>query len=321
MHTIGLKEVKISNLKLPGNWAEYLESEEVQERAKSIERHGLIHEPLVRKSDMSLIVGRRRVAAHVVNGEDTVMVKLIECTDQEAEELELVENLERHHASPGEQRKLTVALVDLYERLEKGKPAVKLPGKKRGRKKTPRGRAREIVAEQIGIEPESVRRAEVRERSSQKDDAEDAPSPILLWTLEVDDAYMEAMRDIQANISRALGKLRDVRKFLMAIQTNDHAQSDRMEPILEALTELRKRIEGHRPVSLCPACKYLDEYSHNCAACAGTGWATETQFSNAPKELTEGQDMVMRVLHKGKFIELDDYSEPELEEAQEEFFL
>lgn len=109
MRILKLKEIRISKIVMPGAFAQLKSGDhEVALRARSIARVGMIHEPLVRFEDMRLVSGLYRVAAHIALGRKKILVKLVDCTDEELAEIYWAENADRRH-DPGERDGLVSA--------------------------------------------------------------------------------------------------------------------------------------------------------------------------------------------------------------------
>lgn len=89
-----------------------LQKPHVSRLADSIKAHGLIHPPVVRASDMQVIAGEDRIAAHHLLGLDEVLVDLVECSDEEVTALREEENDKRR--SPAEVKAMVDGLAASY---------------------------------------------------------------------------------------------------------------------------------------------------------------------------------------------------------------
>lgn len=89
----------------------------LQELADSITRHGLLQPITVRKLDAGyyqIIAGERRWRAAKLAGLTEVPVRIIEADDRKAQELALVENLQREDLNPMEEARGYRTLMDQY---------------------------------------------------------------------------------------------------------------------------------------------------------------------------------------------------------------
>ncbi len=107
----------------------------LQELAESIGRHGLLQPITVRKLDSGyyqIIAGERRWRAARLAGLTEVPVRIVEADDRKAQELALVENLQREDLSPMEEARGYRALMEDYgltqeavsQSVGKSRPAV-----------------------------------------------------------------------------------------------------------------------------------------------------------------------------------------------------
>jgi hypothetical protein len=328
MQVLGIKRVKIDALKLPGNWHKLVASEETGRRARSIDREGLIHEPLVRKSDMRVVAGRQRIAAYASLGREEIEVKFIEATDHECARLEIAENLERRQYESGEINKLTKQLVDLCE-MEETETPVPPPKRGPGRPRTPRSPARERVAQQRNVKPESVRKAEQRAKAAEQAAAAESElaaneplrSPIDLLGMAVDDQFIAQVTLVCQLVTDAMRHAKASQACLSHLANSDMApiQTGALDVVREKVADAIDRIKGHVPKMLCPSCKGIEVLVANCVSCHGTAYVTESQLDFIPKELLDPDDP--KVLVGRKFEPLSKYlpDEPPAEEQVDWF--
>lgn len=326
MKTLALKEVRIDKLLLPGDWVEILAHKDVAARAKSIHEVGLIHEPVVRRSDMKLLAGRHRVAAHVFNGEETCVVKLVDCTDEEALDIEEVENIERRH-SPKEQSELRMRRLDRLEKLAAAEMEAqraleeahgKIPSP--GRPKSPRAEARRRMAEEEGISESSVRNREMRHRKREeaeraaRDEAERERAKRKEQREAVDDLGMELEEEFAAKLGAMKRLAIDCRKRMANVRGAitrlrnaelpvDHGDLERILAAADSMTAALKRLE---PTHVCPYCKGVGGVQESCGGCAGKGWRHGTD--GVPKQLLSLPPMVSV---GGQFVLVTDLEEEE----------
>lgn len=306
MRTVRLGSVEIAKLRLPGNWREFLAQAKASPMLASLKHIGLVHEPVVRASDMKLIAGRKRVAAHVTMGKDSVVAKFIECTDEEAELIELVENAHREH-DPDRQSKETAELIRLFE----GRAVEELAaddGHHRGQPKTVRGRARELAADVIGVKPQSLRMREYRAAHEKNGAAKDRPAfPFRTLGMKVSAEFVEECRAVANRLELAAQKanLAMVEMTRLA-KAGLPYHSDRMDRMYDDLSSIASAMRALTPVSLCPTCKGIDEVQAQCAGCRKLGYITRSQESSIPAELWNEEDPI--VYFRGKTQPLSDFA-------------
>lgn len=304
MKSLGIKSVRIDSIKLPGDMKRRMGAEHVIAMSKTLEGIGLLERPKVRKADMAVIIGRDRIAAHLVAGRDEVEVELMECSDEDAVEADRVSNAHRRH-DRNEQQRLMVELVEARTAEQKRVVVAASPGP--GRPKTPRGRARDDVAAQLGVKPESVRQAEYRHRK--RDEANGTPG-FNTFDIPLEEAFVAEcllIKGMTGDVARGLGRaLKDMQRLTNA-DVELHGATERL---LGKLEELELAVRGIAPAALCPYCKCIEGLTESCACCLGKGWVTKDELAGAPKELTKrGDDAVVmdngQVVKANTLIEMD----------------
>jgi ParB-like chromosome segregation protein Spo0J len=293
MNVVGLKEVPFSSLRLPGDFKKRSEQPHVQERAASIASVGLIHEPLVRRvgKHWEPIAGIDRIAAHHVAGKESIRVKVVECTDEEARRIRLEENIQRRHDA-GEQSRLALELLQKFV-AEETTLEESLPEKPKEGAKT---RARKRVAAELGISPETVRK---KEWEASQEAAPKAPSIRSLgMTLSVEFSAQVAKAQQYLEATEALLKRAQSNVTTMANDLSVVFPKPRLERLREEIHSQAAHVRGLMPVSLCPWCKGLDAVQEHCSACFGTGFITKSQEKGVPKELLDEESPV--VMQDGK---------------------
>lgn len=299
VRTVGLREIDIAEISNPEAFNDRLQEPRIIQRAGSIKDFGMLQEPIVRKSDGRLLTGRDRVAAHVVLGLKSVKVKLVECTDPEAKRIELIENFERRHDAD-EQARLRKLMLDTYEAEERKKPIKHAkPGRPFGTK-TPRGKARERLAREKGINPESVRRAEHRQKAKERKavitevaETGKAPMPpahkdptINVLGMQLAPEFLAQTEAIQTYITDALAKIRGGRQILTQLRNAELPFSPGlMQRLIDDVEELEGGVKGAKPAAVCPYCKTLSGVQEACNGCATMGWVTAAQLASTPKVL------------------------------------
>lgn len=325
LQTIGIKTVAIAKLVLPDDIHELAKEPRIADRLISIKRLGLLNEPIVRLSDMKLLAGRDRIAAHIHGGIQEARVKLVECDDDTCIDIEIEENLQRRH-DPAEQRELEQRALDRAEARIAGERDGETP-RKAGRPKTPRGRAREEIAEAKGVKPESVRRAEYRHRERQNkalvevaETGVPAPpptSPIKTLGMDLDAAFLAKVNAIMGYIKEATAKARGAQSALTQLKNAELGYpSARLQRLHEDLHDVTARVAAAIPVSLCPGCKGLHGVQEECAMCVGSGFIVKSQQDGVPENLwLEGDDAM--VLYRGEPTRVSEFFEEHGEEPEE----
>lgn len=281
MQVIGLKEVTLATIHLPGDFKKRLDAPHVAERAKSISSSGLIHEPLVRRKGKKweVIAGLDRVAAHFVAQKDTVSVKVVECTDEEVQRIRREENVQRRHDKE-EQSRLMGELLEQYteEELE-AEPE---------KPKKARVRARERVAAELGLATETIRK---KEWEAEQETVPTGP-PIKTLGMSLSADFSKKVALAQSYLDAAEGDLKRAQSRIttMGKELGLAFPQARLERLREEIHAQASHCRGLRPVSLCPWCKGLDGVQENCAACFGTAFITKSQEQAVPKELLDEVD-------------------------------
>lgn len=306
----GLKEVKIAKLKLPGDMRQRMLEPRVEQRAASIEEHGLIHKPLVRACDMLLIAGRDRVAAHMRLNRETVLVELVDCSDEELPKLEREENMQRRH-DPIEQQRLMLEIVQQRtEEVLEREPGIRPSGP--GRTQTARGKARRSVAVERGIEPESIRKAEYRERKAKAAELAGKSKEDPYKVCPIRTLGMTLSETFILNVHRVLNYTTQITTLLRRAQglATELEKSPapfakaRLERMRDELRAVSHAWDAAKPEALCPACKGLDGLQEECVMCVTTGYITKNQAENISEELWDEEEP--RVLYRGKVRFLDE---------------
>ena len=309
MRVLGWEEVPFAKLKYPGDWKKRLSDPAVPVHAKSQEVVGIIHEPLVRKSDWRLVLGCRRVAGALYRGEEGTVFKLVDCTDEEAELLALFENAHREHMSSADQKRLIDLIAEkmaiLHTEREK-ETITESPKKKRGRMKLPRTMARELIQEATGRTKEAQRKAEQRVKEQHKELAakvdHDADIGIRSPWADLDDDFRKATNEV-VKMTHEAGQLlsRTLGRLTMLTDSGHPLHKGRLNQVKEEIAMAAKALRGLIPTCLCPYCKGVEKLQKApCLACFGSGYITEDQEGNVPKELWEVDDQAV-VAISGKF--------------------
>ncbi len=305
-----LKFCTILKLSLPGDWRERLESESVKRLAASGD---ILQPPAIRKADQSVIWGGDRLAALHARGAQEAECWEIDCDEETAEEMRLVENAHRRHDNRDE---LLDRLVILHQRrLEQQKqrddqlPYAAYDNSERqpGRPKTTVGEAREAVAAAVGTTPEAVRAAQSRVAaetgppSAQGKALGDASlvslSPLGSATPGLDIAV--ALDGIDRLLTQAVTGITKLCK--------EHPELTDRFPLQDLKWELQRKVapglRAMKPIGVCGYCKGWPGELENCAACRGSNWLTSDQVKDIPPDLLvvgEGAG----IYREGRFVTL-----------------
>lgn len=98
MKTSEMLEININSIKFSKNYRHTFPEKTLKELAQSIRQHGIIEPLVVRRrteETFELIAGERRLKAAEIAGLVTVPARIIEATDAEVLEIQLVENVQR----------------------------------------------------------------------------------------------------------------------------------------------------------------------------------------------------------------------------------
>lgn len=336
MKWLGTREVKLSAIVLPGDFAGRKKAAHVAELAKSIEAIGVIEPPVLEAGSMRLIAGGDRVAAALAAGLKRIEVRLVEGSPRELERVRIEENLRRRHDDRDE---LISQLLGLAEEDADAEPeeiidtqcaitpqvGEKLPTAS-GRPETSRGRAREEVAKALGMTTKAVARADER-AAKKKRPPEPEPAPAggppskpppppavdPLEALGFDSRGIDLAPSLREEVRGAAGTCIEVSRMLgqcqrmvaMVQQTAlGGAIHQRLYQKLHALAEEARSL---KPASVCPACK-AGETVLACTACRSTGVVTEAQVE-AAKAVRRDVKPANGAPAKKRRIEMEDGSE------------
>lgn len=298
MKVLGFEEIPIAHMNdLPTGeeWRDLCETAEVRARAKSIANTMLLQEPGVRKRDLRVIWGRRRIAAHDVLGYRKVLCKMVECDDEELAVLRSIENIEREHRARYTGQTLA-HLVEFYERQEATGDVNPLAPKikRKGRKRNARGRAVHTVASLTGHSEDSIRSAMMRaqkrgEKLPAADVVSDAGSQIIdARGQEIDPNYLLEITTIRATLIHCQRQLTSIKGRLTTAITTPRLPfpKEHVGRVQQKAGELHRLIGSLIPKSLCPYCLAgAKSPPDQCAACLGAGIVGDSVLENLPKEM------------------------------------
>ena len=317
---LGYKNVRLASINMDvADIRRRVKAAHVVELANDIRTRGEepIHAPTVRTSDKRLICGRDRMAALVMLKAKKAWVRLVDCTDAEAQELELAENVYRRNENRAELIAQLVGLkeqqvraeVELTQRApgvggddpsQRGKGASSDPETRAGQRAI-KAEARKRGARDGGITTSAIRKAErAAEKSSAAPmsgelgsaPAAEAGEPALtLDLLGCDDASAKAVakyaRKDQEAIDEADQALRHAQAVLRRL-----TPCTAFKQLHEQVHRVASLVRSARPEAICPWCKGLPKSDVACGPCAGLGYVTDEMRARAPKELREGPPLV-----------------------------
>lgn len=321
MNVLGTKVVRLDKLQMPGDLRRRMETVNVAELEEGLKKWGkYIHDPLIRERDMRIICGRDRLAGAKKAGRDKLEVKLVDCTDEEAEELELVENLHRRH-DPDEETEMRQAYLALMERKAAAAGDDKEP-RGAGRRETPRGQARAALAEKLGVSKNAIEAQDRRVAAKKEAPKEPGPSwgeeeeepegelppPVELLGTEPEADWLVGVAEVQALLDQADQKMREVQAALTKLQKVAMALPEaRWQRLFRAAHALAHELRASRPVSVCPYCKLVPSLRGVCTACGLQGYIVDEQTAGIPAELLNvGARLVAQ---RGRFIPMDTVKE------------
>lgn len=301
MNVIAYEARKIGDLLLPGNWRKVLEDPELERKASTIQRFGVLQDPMVRESDNRLIFGAHRLAACSKLGIESVTCKIVEATDEEIETIRDVENYERFHNEKQRATRL-VALVNRLAEMDPEPP--KVPRSKGG--KTPKGRAREKVAKEAGVRAETIRMQEYRANKKNPPPPPEKPVPTIdTMGMELSDEFVIQLADLTAGLKRAAQFAAQAKGELTKIRNAKLPFNEaRFNTITATLEDAGSALGALVPASLCPFCKGVEGVEEQCSGCNKSGYVTKDQLANVPPGFLDLDKPV--VLVGGKKVKLDD---------------
>lgn len=252
-----------------------------------------IQAPTVRAADKKLLCGRDRMAALMLMKARKLWVHVVECTDDEAAELELSENVYRRTENRSELLARLVALKEQKIRADATQGGTPVPPAQRVK-----AEARKDVAKAAFVTTAAVKKAEQRARDSAAGHPPGLPSepaaaavePALftpcidLLGLPVNGATRVAndwSAGVQAAIDEADKYLRLAQAALKKLEAcafhNTTAQQLR-----DDVHRVASRVRSVRPHSICPWCKHVPKATESCNPCHTLGYVSEEVAARAP---------------------------------------
>lgn len=275
-------ELEIASLVCSDDFERRLGEKHVADLAESIRDIGLINKPWVRASDMKVICGEDRIAAHCLLNRDFVEVRVVECSDEEFDKVRMAEN--RYRRSPEQVKELVEAIE---AKLEAQEEVVSLgyeveEERRPGRPKTIHGTAVEEAAKQLGTTPNAVRKKLARAVEADKN----AP-PFETWGREAPEKIVKDARRAYEALTNAYSKITSAMAIITDMQKANVLTDGAGSELWSGLQVIAGEIRDARPTALCPYCKGVKAAQKKCGQCRVTGFVPEWKADQAPAKLKE----------------------------------
>jgi ParB-like chromosome segregation protein Spo0J len=295
----------------------------VADLAANIREHGdePIHAPTVRMPGYRLLCGRDRMAALLVLKAKRLWVRLAECSDEEAADLEASENIHRRLDDRDEVIARAVrakeALLSARAKVGTNVPPSHrvMPATTAPSKQTIKAEARKLVARDHGTTPTAIKQAEKRARAAAKESAAEGsacPTPSVTAAVAVEPAffepnlnllgcdddstravckfakpYQEAIDEADKHLRLALGALKKIEQSALGQELR--AQVERVGSL----------VRSKRPEFICPWCKGLPKATFGiCGGCNGQFYVSAEVAARADAKLLEADPPI--VAYHGK---------------------
>jgi ParB-like chromosome segregation protein Spo0J len=298
----GYRQIKLSSL--------HLDVPDIRRRSKAahvVELAGdiaaageePIHAPTIRGKDKRLLCGRDRVAALITLKSKRAWVHVVDCTDTEAKQLELRENIYRRPVA--NRSEMIAELVSLKEqqiqahREEEGVTVSPAP------QHSAKAEARREVARAAGMTPASVKRAEMRANAKEADPFAPAAAgevaPAFVPNLKLLGVPIEHVRQLCELAAPRQAAIDEADKHLRLAQAAlKRAEHDtQMQQLYADVHRVASRVRSCRPEMICPWCKGVPALVATCSGCQMAGYVSEEQGRNCPPELLGDADPVVVV--------------------------
>ncbi|MEP6652075.1 MAG: ParB N-terminal domain-containing protein [Myxococcales bacterium] len=299
----GYLQFPVKKLKLPGDISQRQKQQHVVELAKSIEDNGgdPIHAPTVNADTMTLIAGRDRMAALLLNKAKKVWCHVMaEVSEEDARNVEIDENLHRRRDDRDE------LIARRFRRLaeEFRQDDAEQSGKvshNAGRPTTAETRAAEKLARHAGVTPRAIRQAVSRVEGHSHRPGEEKetpkkrpdPPPVDTWGLPMAQDDADEVRMVQAAMDRMDHLLRNAQAASKPLEQSPVGARiyQRLKATLHAAAY---EVRSHRPTAFCPYCKRLPDRVAACSGCSGIGYVgVESTWVVADELKRRGEDAVV----------------------------
>jgi hypothetical protein len=327
-----LREVDASptkNIKMPGDWQKHLDPTVVAEMTRTLEAAAAVHGDLdaykhsglpyvILDQGQTLRAGRNRYAASKAAGVP-IGTRVFEFNHpDEAEEVELKENLHRKTLSQEQEDRDTRRLVELAKaRIERERAAAGEGGSrnsvassqgaaKPGPKKSAESEAIDEVSKGIGISRQGVQKR--LKRAAGEQDPTQQPGPttptIKTWGLGGEERQplfkaaallQDAMDTVSHTIARAVGAISEVEQIPEVLGW------PALLGLKDQLHQLGRVARQLRPEAICPFCKGVVA---GCPSCGGRQLVGQGAVERAPAELLLAGDQAMVCVGPGQLVPL-----------------
>lgn len=292
------RTVPIKSLVLPGDMRKRMKEPHVLQLGQSMGQVGMLHLPIVRHPSRELLSGGDRVAALMVRKQQTVVVRQVECTDREAQQIRLVENCERRH-NLEKQREERAEMMATLEQDEQKKDTKRREKGAKVPRETPKGRARKEMAKQLDITPDAIRKQEQRTKHREEEEAVQY-SKKLPEDFETFGLIVEG--DLVREINEQTALLEELANFTVgALSKLSRADVPHTDSAKAALKTAGSCLRSALPVALCPWCKGF--VADQCAGCQGTATLPKSRLSSVPQEYMNAEKPV--VMFNGQITPLE----------------
>ena len=316
MKTLEYKQVKLSTLKLPGGIREFLQRDD-ESMIESIKEIGMLHPPVFRREDGRLLCGRRRIAAALNAGQETIWIKYVDCTDPEAELATLSENAYRQHLSRQEQTDLILRIVE--KRAANMNPE-DLPEGTMGRRRSTESLAMAQVAQQLGVKENTLRVAKSRRKKAKQDQEKPAAKPkpkgfeLVSLGADVSSELNGSAGRVSELLNHATRLVREAKGQIEEIDTPLPGTS--VQTLCQEADELSRTLSALVPHSVCPYCKNIEELQGDCDGCNSAGWLGGGQLASVPTKLLDPDDV--HVVSGGELTRIVDLFEEDEEQIEDD---
>lgn len=312
MNVLRLKELRIDRLRLPGDFPQRVEAEKGKGRARSIGECGLVHPAMVRSESLEVIVGVDSIAALVAEGKEMVRCEIVECTDAEMRMLRIHEQLQATHLKPQQILDLHGEYLLLAEEQEKRfvvEAKIKDPELNLGAVMRHKGRAKERLAESLGVTVYALSKAAERARKRLREQGELAPEEKLKkFGMVLTDEFVERLAIARKGMIKVTQALASAERALAALRKAKlDLPSTRVERLQAMLDESLRYSKASTPVGLCPYCKGLPQLCNKCLSCNGSAMLLKNQEDGVLEELRDTDNPM--VYHEGEVVPVGAFAE------------
>lgn len=312
MKLLGPATVKISSLLLPGDWKDRIADPRLKAAAADLEKTPLLQRPGLMRDRRTIIWGRDRIAVSHLAGQKTVDVDIWDCTEDEADRAELVENIRRHD----DQDEIKARLVALEVRIARAAKGDSIATKccdtdSRQPDRREKAAARKAVAETLQTTPAAIKQAELRSGWGEEEPEEPsaADPSIETWGVNLGAEVLSTAALVQGYIDKLDAQFRRLVMVITEGQENLPEEWSRrleLQRLRLLLRDTASAVRTRRPEALCPVCKRVPQFLPNCAMCGGTGLASTDEVKRAPKETTKRGGKAGIFVGPGDFRAVDD---------------